>query len=77
MAELEEREAQAARAQLSDRESQKGPQQQHVWSNVEKTFGVTGHRSAHRTGQRPSWGLEKTRVVGQLDHAEAEVTWAE
>ena len=46
MAELQEGQAQAARAQLFDRERYQGPQERHVCINVEKTFGVTGTEAA-------------------------------
>ncbi len=56
MAKLQERQAETPRAQLSDRECQNGPQQQHLWSNVEKTLQVTGHQT---------WGiLQRSALKG-------------
>lgn len=57
VAQLQEGEAKTTRAQLLDRECQNGPQQQHVWFNVEKTFAVTGTRGANPTGRAAVVGL--------------------
>ena len=76
MTELQEREAQAPRAQLSDRECQDGPQQQHLWFNVEKTFGVTGTDCRIlQVSALPVLG--EPGAVGQLDDAEPQVAGAE
>lgn len=56
VAQLQEGEAKTTRAQLSDRECQNGLQQQHVWSNVEKTLQVTSTKGAHPTGRGRSVG---------------------
>jgi hypothetical protein len=63
VAELQKRKPQATRMKLSNRECQKGPQQQHVWFNVEKTFGVTGTSDPNPTRRAPPLGQE-TAVAG-------------
>ena len=75
VAQLQEREAKAPGAQLPNRESKEWFEYQHLWSNVEKTVQVTDgilQVSAHRR-----LSLIKPWVVGQLDHAQAQVPWAE
>ena len=47
-----------------------------MWSNVEKTFGVAGTDPGILQVSASFW-LRKPGVVGQLDHAEAQVAWAE
>lgn len=42
MAELQKREPQATWPEVAKREHEEGPQQQHVYSNVGKTWRVTG-----------------------------------
>jgi hypothetical protein len=75
VAQLQEGEAEAPWAQLSHREHQEGPQQWHAYINVEKAFGVTGHLDGESYRLGPC--LVQPWAVRHLDHAQAQVAWAE
>lgn len=78
MAKLQEGEAKTTRVQLFNRECQNGPQQQHVWSNVEKTFAVTGTEGPIlQGGTRVVGWLVEAGAVGELDDAQPQATRSE